>query len=265
MKRSAALAIFGGMTALAALVTALLPRMDLSPSYHQFADQRTALGIPRFMDVVSNLPFLLVGLYGIAVVARRRRQLFVDSREQFPVFVLFLGVTLVAFGSGYYHLQPDNPRLFWDRLPMTVAFMGLVSAMIAERISVRLGLVLTPVLLLAGAASLLYWRWTDALGAPDLRPYGFVQAYPLLALILLLLLFPPRYTRSRDYAWVLALYVAAKLFEVGDRVVFRWTSGIVSGHTLKHLAAAAACYVLVRMVRDRVPLAVINLWAAAGR
>ena len=43
----------------------LLPPIAQDPTYHQFADQRTLLGIPNFWNVVSNLPFVLVGAMGL--------------------------------------------------------------------------------------------------------------------------------------------------------------------------------------------------------
>jgi hypothetical protein len=57
---------------------------------------------------------------------------------------VFVGLQLTAFGSSYYHLSPNNSRLVWDRLPMTIAFMSMVAAIIAERISLRIGLCCYP-------------------------------------------------------------------------------------------------------------------------
>src|SRR5262245_15202615 len=33
-------------------------------SYHTFADDRTMLGVPNFLNVASNLPFIVVGVLG---------------------------------------------------------------------------------------------------------------------------------------------------------------------------------------------------------
>ena len=167
--------------------------------------------------------------------------------------VLFFAVAAVAFGSAYYHFDPNNSTLYWDRLPMSVAFMALLSAFIGERIAVRWGITLLPIVILLGVASLGYWQATERAGAGDLRPYVVVQFYPMIAILLLFALFPAKYTRSADYAVVFALYAAAKLFEIGDRRIYGLRQ-IVSGHTIKHLFAAAACYWIVRMVRDRVPV-----------
>lgn len=231
----------------------LTPRFDVPPSYHDFADKRELAGIPHFGDVVSNLAFLAAGLYGIAITLSRRRH-FEHAQELAPYLILFTGLALTAFGSGYYHLRPNDARLFWDRLPMTVAFMGLLSAIISERVSVRLGSRLAPLLVAGGAAALVYWRWTVQTGNRDLRPYSLVQGYPLIAIILLLWMFPRRYTRGRDFLVALDFYVAAKSFELADKPIFQATGGSVSGHTLKHVVAALGGYWLARMLslRERV-------------
>jgi hypothetical protein len=49
-------------------------------------------------------------------------------------------------------------------------------------------------------------------------------------------------------------YVLAKILETGDRQIFALTGHTVSGHTLKHLAAAMAGYWMLRMLRRREPL-----------
>src|SRR4029078_182721 len=87
----------------------LLPPISQDQNYHDFADQRTILGIPHFWNVVSNLPFIAVG------VARIRH-----SQRNPAIFVLFVGVLITGFGSSYYHLDPNDHTLFWDRLPMSI-------------------------------------------------------------------------------------------------------------------------------------------------
>lgn len=79
-----------------------------------------------------------------------------------------MGLLLTAAGSAYYHLLPDNERLFWDRLPMTIAFMSLIVAQIVDRISVRAGLALLAPMLLVGVASVVYWLATERAGAGTL-------------------------------------------------------------------------------------------------
>src|SRR5260370_18657614 len=118
-----------------------------SLAYHHFADQRALWGIPNFADTVSNLPFLFVGIWGIVIILRGVR--FIDARERWPYLIFFAGVALTCIGSSYYHLAPDNDRLAWDRLPMTVGFMSLLAAVVAKRIDVNPGVrCLAPLLFL---------------------------------------------------------------------------------------------------------------------
>jgi len=136
---------------------------------------------------------------------------------------------------------------------MTIVFGSLIAALIVERISVGAGLRLLPWSIGFGTASVLQWYWDELRGRGDLRFYAAVQLYSALALLLALLL-PPRYTRSRDFAIVFGFYVLAKIFETADRQIFAFHH-LVSGHTLKHLAAAAAGYWILRMLRLREPAA----------
>ena len=256
ISRRTGLILLLGVTVAVIVVDLFLPRIPQPQAYHNFADRRSFLGIPNFADVVSNVPFAVFGLWGLAFWLRSNsepnRNHFVDRRERWPYLVFFVGVLLTAFGSAYYHLEPGNARLVWDRLPMTIAFMAVVAAMIAERISVRAGLWLLPVLVLVGMSSVLQWYLSELRGAGDLRFYATVQAYSVLFLLIVLLL-PPRYTRSSDLAIVVGFYVLAKVLETLDKPIFA-LGHIVSGHTLKHLAAATAGYWILRMLQNRRPL-----------
>lgn len=253
ISRKASLVLLVLLAAAIVVAACLLPRIPQPLSYHQFTDRRSFLGIPNFGDVTSNLPFAVIGVWGLIFVLRSASQPgtahFVDRRECWPYLFVFAGLLLTAFGSSYYHLAPDNARLVWDRLPMTITFMGLVAAVIAERISVRLGVWLLPILLLIGIGSVLQWNWSETHGAGDLRFYASVQAYSTIV-VLLSFLFPRRYTHTGDFAWVVGFYVLAKLLETFDRQVFQ-TLHVISGHTLKHLAAAAAGYCILRMLQKR--------------
>ena len=155
-----------------------------------------------------------------------------------------------AICSSYYHLAPDNARLVWDRLPMTVGFMGLLAALVSERVDRSAGRTLLVPLLIAGVALVLYWDWTEVRGAGDLRPYFLVQFGSLLLVALILLLYPSSGSDTRYIVGGLLVYVLAKIFEVADAEIFA-IGGMVSGHTLKHLVAAAGVWCLVLMVRAR--------------
>jgi hypothetical protein len=242
--------------AVIAAVAVLLPPIPQPHWYHVFADQRRFLGIPNFNNVVSNLPFAAVGLWGVVFLIRAGRvqdgRYFLDRRQRWPYMMVFVGLILTAAGSSYYHVQPDNIRLVWDRLPIVIVLMSLLAAIVAERISLRAGLSLMPLLLFIGLGSVLQWRASEVRGAGDLRFYAAVQLYAVLFLLVALLL-PSRYTRGRDLAMVAGLYVLAKILEAMDRPIFE-LGHIVSGHTLKHLAAAGAGYWILRMLRKRRPL-----------
>lgn len=237
---------------LALVAVSLVDPIAQDPGYHAFADTRLCFGLPNFGDAASNIGFAVIGLWGLGTVwSRRGRALFADRADALPYLVFFAGVTLVSAGSAYYHTAPDNDRLFWDRLPMTIAFMALFAAFLADRIhagiTIRWGL---PVLIAAGVLSLLYWDWTEAQGHGDLRFYALIQFYPLVALPLLLWLFPKaRYTTGPYLFWLLFWYAAAKALEAFDREVFALFGNLVSGHTLKHLAAAGAVAVVIRMIQ----------------
>lgn len=222
-------------------------------SYHGFADRRSWMGIPNAANVLSNAFFLLAGVIGLAFFAREKsRSAFLDPRERTAWVIFFAGVTLTALGSSYYHLAPDNDRLFWDRLPMTLAFMSLFAAVIGERLGVALGSRLLWPLLLLGAASVILWRLTEQAGHGDVRLYGLVQFYPLVAIPLLIVLFPPRYSGTILLWSVAGVYAMALLFETLDGSVLRWT-GTISGHSVKHVVAAAACFLVLPMLSQRSP------------
>jgi hypothetical protein len=233
------------------MLGSLFTVMSLEPipqnlAYHDFADQRIFLGIPNVLNVISNLPFLLVGVLGLRYCIRADLGV---GRSAW--IVLFAGVSLVSVGSAYYHWAPSNGTLLWDRIPMTVGFMGLFAALLGEYVNHRLPRwVLTPAVLV-GIASVLYWHWTD-----DLRPYAWVQFFPLLTIPVVMVLFRPRYT----HAWLLLVslgwYVLAKVTEYFDASIFELTRRVVSGHSMKHVLAAAGCCSILLMLQKRRPTSV---------
>jgi hypothetical protein len=255
VSRKVSLALLIILTAVVALICFMLPRIPQPQSYHLFADRRSFLGIPNFGDVVSNLPFAILGIWGILLLAQPRQSgnsaSFIDYRERWPYLFAFVGLLLTAFGSSYYHLAPDDSRLVWDRLPMTITFMSIVAAVVSERINLRLGLRLLPILLLVGIASVLQWYWSEVRGFGDLRFYAAVQGYSTLVVLLALFL-PTRYTRGSGFALVVGFYALAKGLEFLDKPIFGEIH-FVSGHTLKHLSAAAAGYCILRMLQRRMP------------
>ena len=231
-------------------VVLLQPRIPQPSAYHAFADQRRICGIPNFWNVMSNAAFTPVGLVGLWVMLRTPRPRFQETFERWAYLVI-MGATVLGLGSAIYHLHPDNQTLFWDRLPMTLVFMALLSATITERIHVKIGALLLLPFLLLGILSAEIWRMGELTGVGDLRFYLLVQFYPMLAIPLMMALFPPRYTRTQDMGWLLLWYAAAKALEQWDGAVFRFTGGVMAGHALKHVAAALGLAVLVNMVAKR--------------
>jgi hypothetical protein len=240
------------LTVLSVAAAILLPAVPQPSAYHDFADTRAGLGIENVLDVVSNAGFLLAGLAGLAIVMRRATR-FQYTAERWPYGIFFLGLVLTAAGSAWYHLAPDNERLFWDRLPITLALMSLLAAQIVDRINVRAGLRLLVPLLLAGAASAVYWIATERAGVGNVVPYVILQGYAIVMVVVIAWSYPSRYSHGGDIYRVFALYAAAKVLELLDREVLA-LGGIVGGHTLKHLVAAVAGILVCRMLLLRRPL-----------
>ncbi|MDP2240647.1 MAG: ceramidase domain-containing protein [Burkholderiales bacterium] len=234
---------------LAALVLgSLIGILSLAPiaqdaDYHAFADRRTFAGIPSFLDVVSNLPFLIVGVLGLRFCMRAE-----PGAVRSAWTALFAGVAFVSIGSAWYHWHPTNATLVWDRLPMTIAFMGLFVALLGEYVSKRLAAVLLVPAVALGIASVLYWYWTD-----DLSPYVWIQLVPLLTIPAVMVLFRSGYSHQWLLLVGLGWYVLAKVAELNDLAIYSGTREIVSGHTLKHLLAAAGSYCILLMLQKRIP------------
>lgn len=225
------------MAASLAALLLLVPPIQQNQGYHQFADQRILLGIPNFWNVVSNLPFVAIGAVGLW-----------QCRDNAATVILFVGILFTGVGSAYYHWNPNDDALFWDRLPMALSFSAILVGVVAERLNDRAGALLLWPLLGFAVLSLLWWRWTG-----DLRLYGWVQFFPCLSLPVLLLLFHPKHTASFYWLIAAALYLVAKVFEYSDAAIYS-AGQILSGHTLKHLAAAAACYAILRYFQVRKPI-----------
>lgn len=210
----------------------ILSPIEQNEEYHNFCDSDTIFHIPNFWNVVSNFPFLVVGLIGLFKISSIS-----ETRVQYLVF--FLGVSLVSIGSGYYHLNPNNTTLVWDRLPMTIAFMSLFSIIISEFIGLKTGLRSLLPALLIGLISVGYWIFFN-----DLKIYILVQFYPVLAIPVILIFFKSKYNLTIGY-WILFLaYVIAKIFEHLD---YETESAlkIWSGHTLKHIVISMGIFSLL--------------------
>ena len=233
-----------------AVVFLLVDPVPQWPAYHQFADDRTMLGVPNAHNVISNLGFLIVGAWGLVFILGHPGNA-VAGGLQSSYLVFFAGLILTGLGSAYYHIQPDNQTLVWDRLPMTVMFMGFFASVTGELMGERVAKRLLLPLLVVGATSVLWWVWTESIGAGDLRAYGLVQFLPPVLVVLMLIMYPaPRHYPSYIVVMML-VYGLAKLCEQFDPDIYR-ELGWISGHALKHLlSSAATAAVLVMLSRRR--------------
>jgi hypothetical protein len=219
------------------------------PEYHAFADTRTVLGVSNFWNVATNIPFLLVGAAGLYYAKSGERPGMLPELY-FAYLVFFLGIFLTGFGSAYFHVAPGNATLVWDRLPMTIGFMGLFAIIVGEHISVRAAKRMLVPLLLIGIASVAYWDATEARGIGDLRPYAIVQFLPMLLIPLILLMYRSKYDNV-DFLWfVIVLYALSKLFEYFDSAVFEFGE-LISGHSVKHIVAATGPLVFLYGIHNR--------------
>lgn len=211
-------------------------------NYHNFADSRAFLGIPNFGDVGSNLAFLIAGIWGLKICFEKHL-----GALHGAWIVMFAGIALVGVASSYYHWTPIDYTLVWDRMSLTVGFMGLFVGLLGEYITERFRFFLWPAVIM-GVSSVLYWHWFQ-----DLRFYYWIQLVPLLILPFVMLLFPTRYTHQTLVLAGAIWYGLAKLAELGDKMIFAASEGIISGHTIKHLLAGVGCISILWSLKKRQP------------
>lgn len=229
---------------LAVLAACLGPAMAQHAHYHAFADQRVLWGVPFAMDLLSNMPFAVGGVWGLLTLRRLPASRETDAQR--PLAALFFaGLVLTALCSSVYHWQPDNVGLVWDRLGMVVAFAGLLGLGVADRVSVRAGRVTAGVVLLMGPLSVAAWATSG-----NLLPWVVLQAGAMLLVLALAACRPVAGAWGLPLGAVIAFYTLAKLLELGDQAVFAWTSGWVSGHSLKHVAAALVAWPVIAVMHN---------------
>lgn len=241
-KRVGILLLISAATVIALFFVGPIPQ---DQNYHLFADTRRMFGVNNFFDVTSNVFFIFAGGLGLIRLSRLSQTLSAQG-----YFVMCLGVLFVAFGSAYYHLAPANESLVWDRLPMTVAFMALFSLLLGERVTENHNRYILWLLLAAGIGSVLYWAWTESSGNGDLRPYAVVQFLPIILMPLILIMFRQKYLSNGLLLSAFALYFVAKVFEYFDAQIFT-ALGFLSGHSIKHVAAAGAVLCIIYAVPAR--------------
>ena len=219
------------------------------PNYHDFADQTTSFGIPHFADVLSNLGFALVALWGWWQLTPATHH--AGLKDCWAGYRLFLiGLFLTAIGSSYYHLAPDDASLVWDRLPIALACGGLLTGVRGDTCKRRSD-GLAAVLAVFAIASVAWWHFTGQSGVGDLRPYLLLQALPIILIPLWQWLYNIPRAERWAFAGALLLYVIAKFAELYDHELAA-ILGVVTGHTLKHLLATAAAAGIVGSLIRRV-------------
>lgn len=225
-----------------------IPAIPQNTNYHLFSDQNTIMGIPHFWNTISNLPFIWFGVVGLIKTYNGHLHI---QRALYPILSIFYaGILCVGLGSGYYHLNPNNLTLVWDRLPMTIGFMALVCVVVADYISVNAANKMVTPLVLLGVLSVGYWYITESMSQGDLRPYALVQFLPMLIIPVILLTYQHPYTSAKGYWLLIACYFVAKLLEHFDAQIHT-ALGIMSGHPLKHLIAAAGIALFTHHLNHR--------------
>lgn len=258
--------------ALVSMIFLFVEPINQQQKYHDFADKRLFLCachseglflpptsdvrrnrkagfiIPNFGDVVSNFVILIGGLSG-TILLRLKDVGEVDEirlwqlKVCLPIF--FYSTIAISFGSTYYHWNPSNQTLVWDRLPMTVAFVSIFCYILEDYLEQGVGLSLLSPLIFVGIISVLYWNWTD-----DLRLYALVQFLPLVTMAVLVTFCRSRYGGAIQHSLALMLYALAKVCEDRDYEIWRLTNKTISGHSLKHVLAGMASVVLATLLLD---------------
>lgn len=193
------------------------------------------------------MPFLISGGYGL--IQLKRYQLLNPK----PPFILnyavfFAASILISAGSAYYHYQPGNDTLVWDRLPMTIAFMAFFSIVVGEHVSEIVGKKCFLPLLVLGLFSVVFWAVVG-----DLRLYLLVQFLPMLLTPLIVVLFRSPYSGARYMFAALFAYGLAKVLEYFDASIYSVLA--VSGHSLKHIVSAIGVFYIGALLSSRLYVA----------
>ncbi len=213
-------------------------------AYHNFSDFRSYLGIPYFSDVVSNLPFLIIGVMGWQLsnkIYRKKTMVYF-----LMIFILFTGIFFTGVGSAFYHYAPNNFTLIFDRLPMTLVFTSFFASIIYDYVGSRVGTMAFYSLIILGVYSIFYWYYTEITGVGDLRLYAFIQFFPVVAVPFILIFYKNNQLYTKQLMFVFIAYVISKLTEHYDAAIFEFLK-VISGHTIKHLFSALAAYFIYQI------------------
>lgn len=260
----------GGLVAVAVLAPALGAPAAGGPP---FADGRGWQGLPNVMDVLTNLPFVLLGVWGLCRLhaLERAHEEALDAaalpqaEAHRPVntldcaWMFFAGLLVTAAGSAFYHLQPDALRLAADRSGMVIAFAGLIGCAVCDRVSARAGWAAAWCMLGGGLLAVVVCQETG-----NVLPWAVAQFGGMVLVLALALMRPVGGAIGLRLGWVILFYALAKLFELGDHAVYEATGHLISGHSVKHLLAALAAWPVLQALRTLAPGAVRHNPAAAA-
>ncbi|MGH1537235.1 MAG: DUF6962 family protein [Gammaproteobacteria bacterium] len=211
-------------------------------AYHNFADSRKMFGINNFFDVASNLPFIFAGLLGLTCIYKNW-----GISSSWSWLILFISILFVALGSSYYHFNPENKTLTWDRLPMAVGFMALFVIVLTDYVNPKLEKWLLIPMCLVGIISVGYWHLTD-----DLRIYAWVQFVSMALLLIIISVYKSKHLKTKYLIYAFVFYTLSKLAEHFDKQIYELLNQIVSGHTIKHLLASIATFFFYILLKRRV-------------
>jgi Ceramidase len=227
------------VTAVAIVTMCFIAPIAQNPNYHCFADARKYCNIPNFFNVLSNIPFLMFGLVGLCYLQKHKPNILWLNYVTF-----FVGVFLTGLGSIYYHVNPNNQTLVWDRIPMTISFMAFFSVILSKFVCEKTGKQILFPFVLLGIISVLYWSVTEKKGYGDLRFYILIQFLPIILTIIILTIYNNKQITKKYFWLILAVYALAKVFETFDVTIYKFGYAL-SGHSIKHLFAALGTFIFL--------------------
>ena len=218
------------------IIAAMIGPIEQYAHYHDFADQKTWLSVPYGKDVWSNLGFLWIGFWGMWQLKRHRINVL-------SAYVSMAAMMLTAFGSAYYHVNPNDWTLIWDRLPISLVCAGLISSTITHLKPTTKTMWLDTALIAVAILGVAVWHVNG-----DLRWYLGLQLWCVLVLPYWLM--ASGTAKPIQWAMLAAIfwYVLAKITESTDVWIWQHTQQLISGHTLKHLLASVALYEMAKAI-----------------
>lgn len=219
------------ISAIAIIAMFFIDPITQNQDYHHFADDNCLLNVNNFWNIFSNLPFVIIGIYGLFLVNKSIK----NEVLIYNYYCFFIGIILTGFGSAYYHYNPNDTSLVWDRLPMTISFMSFFTIIIGTFIDENFAKKSLFSFLSIGFISILYWVIFS-----DLRMYLLVQFLPIGLLFIILLLSNKNKESKKYFLIMVSFYIFAKILENNDLYIYNLTNKIISGHSLKHFSAGVA-------------------------